>query len=132
MGLAIVAVSALAGCGSEGVTSPSALEGQTWRLTRLERQGQAAVSITNPDQYTLMFNEDQRLGARSDCNQCGGSYELRGTSFAVGALACTKAFCGEQSFDSDYSSILGDARSLEMDGGDLVVRSNRGVLRLTR
>ena len=48
------------------------------------------------------------------------------------ALACTKVFCGGDSLDSDYSSILAEARSLEKDGGALIVRSTRGTLRFSR
>ena len=76
--------------------------------------------------------DGSRLGARSDCNQCGGSYTLSNGSFAVGPLACTRAYCGDQSLDTVYSGILGEARSLQMDGETLIVGSNGGTLWYTR
>ena len=131
MMMTIALAAAASGCGSDGVTDPSAVQGVTWRLVRLEPQGEPAVTVASPDRYTLAFNEDKRLGVRSDCNQCGGTYELKDGDFTVGPLACTKAFCGEQSLDSDYSSILSEAHTLETNDGALIVRSSRGTLRFT-
>jgi heat shock protein HslJ len=132
--LLLVAALVLAGCPADpiGVAGPSAVQGQTWRLISLERNGQVAVAVSNPDRYTLAFDEGQRLGVRSDCNQCGGTYELRDGDFTVGPLACTKAFCGDSSLDADYSSMLGAARTLETYSGRLLVGSDRGVLRFMR
>jgi heat shock protein HslJ len=132
--LLLVAAVVLAGCPADpiGVAGPSAVQGQTWRLISLERNGQAVVAVSNPDRYTLAFDEGQRLGVRSDCNQCGGAYELRDGAFSVGPLACTKAFCGDSSLDADYSAMLGAARTLETYSGRLIVGSDRGTLRFTR
>jgi heat shock protein HslJ len=132
--LLLATAALLAGCPANpaAVAGPSAVQGQTWRLSRLERNGQAAVPVSNPDRYTLAFDEGQRLGVRSDCNQCGGAYELRDGAFTVGPLACTKAFCGDSSLDAEYSAMLGAARTLEMGGGTLIVVSERGTLRFIR
>jgi len=108
------------------------VEGETWRLNRLQLQGQSVVVIENRDRYTLSFNEEQRIGARSDCNQCGGTYTLNNGAFTVGPLACTKAYCGDLSLDASYSAILSEARTLQMENDTLVVGSNRGTLWYTR
>jgi heat shock protein HslJ len=128
--VAVVSVAALlSGCGSETPTNPSMIEGVTWRLQRLERSGQGAATVSMPDRYTLSFAPEKRLAVRSDCNQCGGGFDLVDGRLSVGALACTKAFCGEQSLDADYTAILADAQSLEKRGDELVLRSTRGTLR---
>jgi heat shock protein HslJ len=128
--LASVSVAALSsGCGSETVTNPSMVEGVTWRLQRLERNGQGAVTVSAPDRYTLSFTSEKRLAVRSDCNQCGGGFDLVDGRLSVGPVACTKAFCGEQSLDADYTALLAEAQSLEKDGDELVLRSSRGTLR---
>ena len=132
LALAVVVAATLAGCGAEGVTDPSAVQDVTWRLSRLERQDHTVVGVPNPDRYTLVFDEGGSLAVRSDCNQCGGTYAIADGSFTVGSLACTKVFCGEQSLHAEYSSILAEARSLEMDDRTLIVRSNRGLLRFMR
>src|SRR5262245_19020317 len=96
--LAVIVALVACGCGTN-VTDPSEVEGVTWQLTRLEREDRTSVTIQAPEQYTLSFIEGGRLAVRSDCNQCGGTYELRDDSFTVGPLACRKVFCGEQSLD---------------------------------
>jgi heat shock protein HslJ len=123
----------LAGCAGDAtrVTNPSPLDGTAWRLSRLERADHTVVTITDPDRYTLSF-AGSRLSIRSDCNRCSGTYQLTSAVFTVGPLACTKAFCGEASLDSEYSTMVSDARSLQLDDDALVVRPPRGTLRYTR
>ena len=128
--IVVVSVAALlSGCGSVTLTNPSMVEGVNWRLQRLERNGQRAVTVATPDRYTLSFTPEKRLAVRSDCNQCAGGFDLVDGRLSVGPLACTKAFCGEQSLDADYTAILAEAQSLEKSGDELVLRSSRGTLR---
>ena len=126
---AVVAVFLLAGGCDESPTRPSDIEGQTWRLVSLERAGAASTTIADPSRYTLRFVDGGRVNVRSDCNSCGGAYSLTGTSLSVGALACTRAFCGDASLDGEYTRALQTARSLTRSGDSLTVQCDGMLLR---
>lgn len=122
-----IAVSAAA-CG-ESVTGPVGdVRGTTWRLESLQRAGAPAVTPP-PGTFTLRFAEDGRLEVRADCNGCGSTFELAGSSLSVGVLACTRAFCPSAPFDTEYVTLVDEATTVERDGSALVLRGPSGVLR---
>ena len=97
-------------CGSpagllrRGPAGPKRDHGVTWKLESVERDGRPAVAVPDPDRYTLQLDPNGRLSVRADCNTCGGAYTLNDTSLTIGnALACTRAFCGTASLDTDVT-----------------------------
>ncbi len=119
----------LAAACDESLTRPSDIEGQTWRLVSLTRTGTASINVADPSRYTLRFADGGHVNVRSDCNTCGGAYSLTGTSLSIGALACTRAFCGDASLDADYTRALQTARSLARLGDELTIQCDGVVLR---
>ena len=126
LGTAVLVASCTAACG-DTATAPPDLTERTWRLASLDRNGQS-VTVPSPDRYTIRFERD-RLAVRSDCNSCGGSYSVAGTMLRVGPLACTRAFCGESSLDSEFSEALANATSISESNGALVIHSPGVTLR---
>ena len=125
-----IAVSSL-GC-DDSVTGPIGdVKGATWRLESLQRTGSAPVSPP-PGPFTLRFAEDGRLEVRADCNGCGSTFELAGSSLSVGVLACTRAFCPSAPFDTEYVTLVDEATTVERDGEALILRGPSGVLRFVR
>ena len=129
-GAAVLAAALLlvAAC-DESPTRPSEIEGQTWRLVSLQRDGAAPIAVADPSRYTLRFVDEGRVNARSDCNSCGGRYSITGASVSIGALACTRAFCGAASLDAEYTRALGSARSVARSGDALTIQCDGVVLR---
>ena len=126
--LAIVAV--LPGCDDDEL-DPSMITGVDWTLQSLQRTDFAVLTV-EPGRYTLRLEPDGALRARSDCNICVGRYSLAGSSITVSSMACTRAFCGEESLDREYQRALLSARTLDGDDERLVVLGAEGTLRYLR
>jgi hypothetical protein len=60
-----------------------------------------------------------------------GSYSSAGRDLAIGALACTRAYCGEGSLFNAYVAALDSAVSFERSGTSLWIRHPRVTLRFT-
>jgi heat shock protein HslJ len=110
---------------------PALVTGVDWTLDSLQRPDFAVLRVA-PGLYTLRLEPDGRLSARSDCNRCAGRYTLSGSSFTVGALACTRAFCGDASLDQPYAAALQSAQTIDGDDDRLVVSGGEGTLRYVR
>jgi heat shock protein HslJ len=106
-------------------TPDPALIDQTWAWERRDPNGNdiAAITITNPENYTLLFNEDGSFNARVDCNVMGGSY----TTNAAGSIAMqggpmTMAFCGEESYDQAMMQMVASIQNYRFaEDGEVLV-----------
>jgi heat shock protein HslJ len=129
----IIFVSLALGVGcNEAPVSPSTLVGDSWQLVSLRRGDSTPISVDDPSRYTLQFTGEGRVAIKSDCNSCGGSYTLDGTSLSLGQVACTRAFCGEQSLDSRFVDALERARTVSSAGDQLIMEGDAVSLRFRR
>jgi heat shock protein HslJ len=112
----------------ESPAGPSEIEGHSWFLTSIQR-GDTSVAVADPSHYTIRFEENGRVSVRSDCNSCSGSYSLGRPSATIGPLACTRAFCGSASLDTEYTRALETARSIVRTGDTLTIQCDGVVLR---
>ena len=139
----LVLVAVLTAACAQSVTSPTAaqvagpayttaqLEG-TWTLAWIERAGEAKQNRPFDATYTLSFN-DGRLSTRVDCNSCGGSFSVNGTTLTAGPnLACTRAACPTQAFENAYTAILSGDSNVVVTGSTLTLSSSRGAMRFVR
>lgn len=137
-------VAALTAACTHSVTSPSAvaalpssaytvaqLQG-TWILSSLQRAGEARQDRPFNATYTLTF-DDSRLSTRVDCNSCGGTFSLDGTTLTAGPnLACTRAACPTMAFENAYTAILSGDSTTVVTGSTLTLTSARGTLQFVR
>jgi heat shock protein HslJ len=116
---------------SDQTTGPGDLQGieGSWGLQSFQIAGEPTGEIADPGLYTADFTSEGRVSARADCNRCSSSYSTTGTSLEIGALACTRAYCGDQSFFDEYVAALDGATSFERSSSSLVIRHPRGRLR---
>jgi len=114
----ILAVGAM-GC-DESPTGPTIVN-VTWKLETVARVGTATITIPNPDQFTVRFEDNSNLTARADCNSCSGRYALDGTSISIGNLACTLIACPMPGLDQIFSTALQNARTATTSGNQLVM-----------
>lgn len=119
---------AVIGC-DDGPTSPTDVIGDTWELISLRETGADAVNVPDPSRYRVTFEDNGRLGVISDCNTCGGTYVLSGSTLTVTPLNCTRVFCGEGSLDVRFAGMLERAQTLIIDDDELTVLSSAGTLR---
>ena len=139
----LLLVAAMTAACAQSVTSPTAaqvagpaytaaqLEG-TWTLAWIEMSGQARQNRPFDAAYTLSF-ADSRLSTRVDCNSCGGSFSVNGTTLTAGPnLACTRAACPTMAFENAYTAILSGDSSVVVTGSMLTLSSARGSLQFVR
>lgn len=115
---------------SDGPTSPSdtGITGVTWRLRSIQRPGAPTIEIRDPERFTMRFGEDLRAAVRADCNVCTGRYQLIGSDLQVSSLACTRAFCGVESPDTQFLRALEPSVSVSRTGATLVLTGAGTVL----
>ena len=112
-------------------TIPSAVsdvQGQ-WELQAFELNDGSTVPIPNPEKFTAQFGADDSLNLTVDCNACNGSYEASGNSLSIGLLACTLAYCGNDSLDSTYMRALGSISTYARQGQELRMEYADGTMR---
>jgi heat shock protein HslJ len=129
----LVTALAVAGCDeqptSPGPGTPAAgLTGHTWTLVNVTRNGQP-VPVAGASRYTVRFAANGDLAVRSDCNSCGGTYTASGSSLRTSGLACTEAFCGDTSFDGEFTRALSQAASFDVNQNTLTIVSGATTLR---
>jgi heat shock protein HslJ len=95
--------------------------GGTWQLVSIQRNGTDPISVADASRYTLQLDSDDRVRVKSDCNSCGGSYTLTGSTLQFSPLACTKVFCGDTSLDSVYSRALDGTMTVSISHSTLTI-----------
>jgi heat shock protein HslJ len=119
------------GCGDDVLTGPSAVTGGLWKTQSLETPV-LFVPIGKPENYTVEFRDSGALSVKADCNSCSGTYTISGESLTIGALACTRAFCGTASLDTAFLAVLTSATRFGVTGPELKIFSSKGTARLNR
>jgi heat shock protein HslJ len=127
----MVLVAAIAVSCTENTVAPANPTGTSWQLVSIQQSGSAAITAP-ASRYTLRFGDDGRVSVRSDCNSCGGSYTLAGSSMAIGPLACTRAFCGDASLDHTYSTALDGTKTIAVSESEMTITGGGVTLRFTR
>ena len=139
----LILVAALTAACAQSVTSPSSAQvagpastnaqlAGTWTLASIQRAGEAKQNRPFSATYTLSF-DDGRLSTRVDCNSCGGSYTVDGTTLTAGPnLACTRAACPTMAFENAYTAILSGDSRVVVTGSTLTLSSSRGELQFVR
>ena len=114
-----------------GTISVAGLAG-VWRVELAQLAGQGAVLAPLNATYTVTI-AGSTLSARADCNACTASFTLVGDSLNVSpGLACTKALCPTQSFETQFTQILSGESTVVIQGETVWLVSARGQLRLSR
>jgi heat shock protein HslJ len=107
---------------------PSDILDQTWHLVSIERAGLPPLVVDDPSRYTLRL-ESERALVQSDCNSCNGTQALDESMLQVGPLACTRAFCGEDSLDPLFPQALDGTHRVSVSGSELRLQSGGRILR---
>jgi heat shock protein HslJ len=114
----------------ENPVSPTEVRNVTWKLETIERTGNATITIPNPEQFTVRFEDNGNLTVRADCNSCGGRYSLDGSSLSIGDVACTLIACPLPGLDTTFTAALRNVRTATVSGDRLVITGTEFTLRL--
>ena len=118
----------VAGCG-DNMLNPSDIKEVTWKLEAIERAGNPAIQVPNPEVYTLILGNDGRITVRADCNRCTTTYTLSGDTVKIGHLDCTTNFCTLASLDGNYAAALEGDSTISISESHLLLRRGAVTLR---
>lgn len=133
----------LAACAGQGeatavpTTVPTAVPTNTitgiiWQWQSVKnRPTNETTTVPDPENYTLIFNEDGTFNGTADCNNISGTYS-QVDGFTVTVTISTNAFCGEESLDQQYLDLLSQVVAGGPDGsGGLALESAGGENRMS-
>ena len=118
--------------GSQATTIAAEVVPGVLKLQSLTRADATTVTISDPQQFTLEFLDNNRVAVKADCNRASGSFTVNGATLTIGPMAVTKAYCGSASLDSEFLSLLGGETVATVSTTSLVLSSARGALRFSR
>ena len=75
-----------------------------WELVKDQPAGET-TTVSDPENYTLVFRDDGTFSGKADCNEISGTYTQEG-GFFLTLGPSTMAFCGEESLDQLYLDLL--------------------------
>ena len=107
-----------------------ALTDATWQWVSLT-DPQGVTSVPNPENYTILFNEDGTASIKADCNQVIASYTADGSSISITPGPTTLAACSPESLDQVYLAGLSNAAIYFFEEGDLYMdmQADGGTMR---
>lgn len=115
------------GCKKSDINEPPdmSIVGVKWILESIQYSATNVIPIN--EIFFILLKEDSRIEMEVDCNYCAGTYELGNNNFILfdyTTIACTEAYCGEDSLDDEFHAALNSATRYEVDGNRLRVYFN--------
>ena len=95
----------------ENPVSPTEIRNVTWKLESIERPGTATITVPNPEQYTLRFEDDGGWPCGRTATRAADATSLDGSSLSIGDVACTLIACPVPGLDTTFTSALRNVRS---------------------
>lgn len=126
----LICLGLAAACAPAATPTPSnSIQNILWQWTTLTDQGKV-TTVPNPENYTIVFNADDTLNGKADCNSFAGTYSQQ-NGFSIKLGATTMAFCGEASLDQQYLQLLGSVAAGGPDGaGGMALETAGGAQRM--
>jgi heat shock protein HslJ len=130
--IGIVSVMLLVACKSAATPTPSnTITDIVWQWEKVtNKTTQETTTVPTPKNYTITFKTDGTFEGKADCNNINGTYsQTDGFSIKVGAS--TLAYCGENSLDQQYITLLNSIAAGGPDGaGGLALETAGGEQRM--
>lgn len=133
--LTLLALVGLVGCNgnsdSASETSSDSIQNIVWQWTTVIQQSTGEqTAVPNPEAYTVVFHTDGTVTGQADCNNFAGTYSQE-NGFSITLGPATMAFCGEESLDQQFLTLLGNVAAGGPDGsGGLALESAGGAERM--
>jgi heat shock protein HslJ len=110
----------------EEPTSTNSIEGVVWHWESVTvKPSGDTTTVPDPENYTLIFNEDGTFNGTADCNSIGGTYSQE-AGFTITVSTSTRAFCGEDSLDQQFLDLLANVVAGGLDGAGGLALENAG------
>ena len=120
----LLALILLVACTSED--DPYVITDILWEWELVQTQPNSEITtVPDPENYTLIFREDETFEGQADCNDISGTYSQEG-GFTVTVGPSTMAFCGEDSLDQQFLELLSNVVAGGPDGAGGLALENAG------
>ena len=87
------------------------------------------LEIPTPQNFTLNFSKENQLGLNADCNLVSGTYQLTDHNALTITLGITtEVYCGDDSLDILFKSLLQNKNSYFIKGNQLIIQSRENKL----
>ena len=112
-------------------TPSNAITNIVWQWTSVTTKPTGeTTTVSDPQNYTIIFRDDGTLSGKADCNTFSGTYSQEG-GLIITLGASTKAYCGEASMDQQYLELLSAVVAGGPDGqGNLALENAGGEKRM--
>jgi heat shock protein HslJ len=105
------------------------LYGVTWQWIDIVVNGAPTVTAGDPSRYTIIFNADNSLTVKADCNVGFGEAKIEGNTIQL-LVATTRKLCTD-SQDGDFTAALSNTTTFAIKDGLLQIdlANNAGIAR---
>lgn len=131
--LVLIAAVALAACTAGGATESTDAAGDitgiTWQWMSVDStsSGGEKTTVPNPENYTLVFNDDGTVTGTADCNSFSGAYTYEeGGAMTISLGPTTAMACPEGSLDSQFLQLLGAVAAGGPASADMLALTGAG------
>jgi heat shock protein HslJ len=111
--------------------STNSIQGVLWQWVNVTNQATGEkTTVPVPENYTIVFKDDGTFSGKADCNLISGTYSQdNGLVLTLGPG--TLMYCGADSLDQDYITLLGSIVAGGPDGqGNLALENAGGEQRM--
>jgi heat shock protein HslJ len=127
----------IAACTQAVISTPTdSIQDIVWQWTSAtNKTTNETTTVSNPENYTIIFRTDGTLDGKADCNTFSGTYTQE-NDFSIKLGASTMMYCGDASMDQQYLELLGSVAAggpdsegglaLETAGGEQRMLFNNG------
>jgi heat shock protein HslJ len=111
----------------EAASSVNPIQDIVWQWLSVTNQSTGeGTTVPNPENYTITFNADGTLVGKADCNNFAGSYSQENGGIIITLGPSTMAYCGDDSLDQQYLTLLGSVVAGGPDGSGGLALENAG------
>jgi heat shock protein HslJ len=122
----------IAACTQAVISTPTdSIQDIVWQWTSAtNKTTNETTTVSNPENYTIIFRTDGTLDGKADCNTFSGTYTQE-NDFSIKLGASTMMYCGDASMDQQYLELLGSVAAGGPDGeGGLALETAGGEQRM--
>jgi heat shock protein HslJ len=119
-------------CTQAATSTPTdSIQDIVWQWTSVSNKTtNETTTVSNPENYTIIFRTDGTLDGKADCNTFSGTYSQE-NGFSIKLGATTMMYCGDTSMDQQYLELLGSVAAGGPDGaGGLALETAGGEQRM--
>ena len=108
-----------AGEGAGVLVLQRSLQGTVWQWDLFQSSDESEIAPEDPTRFTVEFIDSETVVIGADCNRGRGVYSRNGSEIDIEILLLTRAYCGDESLDTQFISMLDEATSFVFQDGGL-------------